>query len=291
MELDIIRWVQILDGPFWRAFFEFFTFLGSEYFLIFAVAFIYLVWDKRFGEQIAFVTMLSVTLNGVLKDWFQFHRPIGQPGIKSPAAGSVLSDYSTGGYPYSYSFPSGHSQLSATFFTYFALVLKKKWLSIAAGAAILLVGVSRLFLGVHYPKDVLFGYALGVLLSAGMYHVSKNVKNITWLYLICFFAIAPFAIFVVHSADTMKALGGFAGFILGNFLEKRYLGFSTDVGVRAKSFRILIAMLGAIAVSVFFELCLPHSLLFQLLQYFMVVLTTVFFCPMFSEWLRKRKEL
>ena len=290
MELDIIRWVQILDGPFWRAFFEFFTFLGSEYFLIFAVAFIYLVWDKRFGEQIAFVTMLSVTLNGVLKDWFQFHRPIGQPGIKSPAAGSVLSDYSTGGYPYSYSFPSGHSQLSATFFTYLALGLKKKWLNIAVIAVIFLVGLSRLFLGVHYPKDVLFGYALGILLAVGMYVISKKIKNSIFLYMIAFLVIAPFAIFIVHSADTMKALGGLAGFILGNYFEKRYVGFSTEVGIRPKVFRLLTAMIGAAAVMVVFEICLPHSLLFRFLQYFAVVLTTVFFCPMLSEWIWKRKE-
>lgn len=290
MELDIIRWIQTLDGEFWRIFFECFTFFGSEYFLIFSVALIYLAWDKEFGEQIAFITLFSVTLNGVLKDGFQFYRPIGQPGIKSPAAGTVLNDSIVGGYPYSYSFPSGHSQLSATFFTYLALEVKKKWLTVLGIVVIILVGLSRLFLGVHYPKDVLFGCFLGIVLAAGLYLISKKIKNITCFYLVSYLLIAPFAIFIVRSADTVKALGALTGFLLGNYLEKRFVGFSTEVGIRAKILRLLIAVFGAAAVTVFFEICLPHTLLFQFLQYFAVILITIFLCPMLSEKLGNHKK-
>jgi undecaprenyl-diphosphatase len=70
-----------------------------------------------------------------------------------------------------FSFPSGHSSLSATFYGTVAYLLirstKRDGLRvlIGSGAAllVLLIGVSRIYLGVHYPSDVLAGWAAGAL--------------------------------------------------------------------------------------------------------------------------------
>lgn len=72
----------------------------------------------------------------------------------------------TGGF----SFPSGHATLAATFYGTLAFLLirrvRAEWLKaligIIAALVVLAVGVSRVYLGVHYPTDVLAGWALGV---------------------------------------------------------------------------------------------------------------------------------
>jgi undecaprenyl-diphosphatase len=76
--------------------------------------------------------------------------------------------------PGSYSFPSGHALFAFCFFTAAAALLAPrleppalKWLvRIVALALVLAIGFSRIYLGVHYPSDVLAGYAVGLLWSS-----------------------------------------------------------------------------------------------------------------------------
>ena len=72
--------------------------------------------------------------------------------------------------PESYSFPSGHALFSVCFFGGLAVLLTHRISSralqlcvwVAAVAIILLIGSSRVYLGVHYPTDVIGGYAMGI---------------------------------------------------------------------------------------------------------------------------------
>jgi membrane-associated phospholipid phosphatase len=73
--------------------------------------------------------------------------------------------------PGSYAFPSGHALATAAFFTLAAHSLGRVWprgrlaAAVAAAALVLWVGVGRLYLGVHWPSDVLAGWALGFALA------------------------------------------------------------------------------------------------------------------------------
>jgi undecaprenyl-diphosphatase len=79
--------------------------------------------------------------------------------------------------PQSYSFPSGHALFAASFFSFAALwafdALKPGWMRVAVPAAAagcaLLIGISRIYLGVHYPSDVLGGFAVGLGWVAAVY--------------------------------------------------------------------------------------------------------------------------
>jgi membrane-associated phospholipid phosphatase len=76
--------------------------------------------------------------------------------------------------PSSYSFPSGHALFAFCFFTAGAALLAPRlkpvalqWLvRLTALAAVLAIGFSRIYLGVHYPSDVLAGYTVGLLWSS-----------------------------------------------------------------------------------------------------------------------------
>jgi membrane-associated phospholipid phosphatase len=107
------------------------------------------------GAVLLTTTMLGVTLlNWILKSWFQRPRPLPFFGLTMPA---------------SYSFPSGHSLASFCFYGALAALvtarLRSRFLSalVWAGAIVIIVavGFSRLYLGVHYPSDIVGGYATG----------------------------------------------------------------------------------------------------------------------------------
>lgn len=131
------------------------TYLGSTAFVLAlclcaSIAFYLIRWRR--AAVLMLITMAGAfVLNAVLKTTFQRARP-------EPFFGIVA--------PQSYSFPSGHSLLSFCLFGTLAAVIHRRTRSFAVrivtwvGAALLiaLVGLSRVYLGVHYPSDVLAGY-------------------------------------------------------------------------------------------------------------------------------------
>lgn len=117
----------------------------------------FLVKGWRRGALLAVVTLAGAgLLNGLLKFSFARVRP------------ASFFDYPLPGSP---SFPSGHALYAASIFGGLAVLLTARirnpllqvaiW--IVALSLILLVGLSRVYLGVHYPSDVLAGYAIGII--------------------------------------------------------------------------------------------------------------------------------
>jgi len=120
-----------------------------------AVAFLIKGWRR--GALLAVVTLAGAgLLNGLLKFSFARVRP------------ASYFNYPLPGSP---SFPSGHALYAASVFGGLAVLLTARirdpllqlliWL--VAISLTLLVGISRVYLGVHYPSDVLAGYAIGVI--------------------------------------------------------------------------------------------------------------------------------
>jgi undecaprenyl-diphosphatase len=147
-------------SPGLTRFFRFITTFGSEMFLVPFGAFV--VWRLAAAGRSHAAVLFAVAAVGaealdfILKLLFRRARP------------EVFFGYTL---PSSYSFPSGHSMLSACFFGVLAALLaarlmpvwQKAALWIAAAIGTLLIGCSRIYLGVHYPSDVIAGYAAAVI--------------------------------------------------------------------------------------------------------------------------------
>jgi membrane-associated phospholipid phosphatase len=133
------------------------TNLGNPNFVIplVAITFSILIWYKRYwAAQMLFLTCLgAVILNQGLKLVFVRSRPQLWPHL-------IVEQ--------SYSYPSGHALGSAVLYGFLAVLLVREYPRYRMGIysiAILLIaaiGLSRLFLGVHYPTDIIAGYAVGI---------------------------------------------------------------------------------------------------------------------------------
>ncbi len=162
-----------LASPGLTWFFRIVTQFGSEMFLVPFGGFV--VWRlaaagrRRAAILFAVAAAGGEALDFVLKLLFRRTRPEVFFGLTAPG---------------SYSFPSGHSMLSACLFGVLAAILTVRMKSRARRAAIwaaaavatLLIGLSRIYLGVHYPSDVLAGYAAAVIWVA-----SVRAGYIVWM--------------------------------------------------------------------------------------------------------------
>ena len=170
-ESGIILWIQEnIRGPVGDVFWQFITHLGDEGYLWIVLGIILLFFKKT--RPIGFTVLISLLfdfliINVALKGLGARPRPFVVNELSEPLVGGVS--------PYR-SFPSGHSGGSfAAMFALYRWVPKK--IGIPALFLASLVALSRLYVGVHYPTDILGGFIIGFICSALAYCIVKMVMN------------------------------------------------------------------------------------------------------------------
>ena len=259
MELDILRAIQSIGNPSLDVLFQLITILGEQTIIVVIMVSIYWSYDKVLGEYIVYSSLTGVLVNNSIKDIFKMQRPIGEDGIRS-----LRVETATG-----YSFPSGHTQQATTFYGSLFMYTKKKWLYILSIIVITLVGFSRMYLGVHYPKDVLFGVIFGVLTIIITNYLFKRINNKLLLYTITFIIFLP-ALTFARSSDFIKGLGTFLGFIIGVFIERRYVNFSVEGTRFNKIVRVLLGILILMILITILKIVFPKILFFDFIRYMII---------------------
>jgi PAP2 superfamily len=214
LQAAILIWIQQFKHAWLDIWMIIVSFLGNTDFYLFAIAILYWMFNRRLGIRIATLVITSIALNEALKVWFQIQRPIGTPGIRS-----LYTESAPG-----YSFPSGHSQAAATFWGYLMTQYKRTWFFIVAGLTIITIGFSRLYLGVHWPLDVIIGLLLGggvvwFGLKSEMFMLEKRLTSFAKL----FFAIVLsfFVILVYPKQEGLQLAGYLCGLLIGYMIEER----------------------------------------------------------------------
>lgn len=162
---------QTLMGPSWLgSMLRDITALGSNWVLVYftAISTLALVLVKRFWHAMTLAVMVLGGLVLSLGSKFLFARP--RPDLVESLT-----------HVYTSSFPSGHATMSMVSFLGSALVfshlteqLSLKRLLMTMGLfSVLVIGLSRIALGVHWPTDVLGGWILGALWVGTVYHASR----------------------------------------------------------------------------------------------------------------------
>lgn len=240
----VILWLQSFHTPFLDFLFKAITQLGGETFYTVAIPIIYWCLNKQYGFSLGTVFLFSNWLNIGLKDLFRIPRP----------SYHVVRVIDT---PGGYSFPSGHAQGTGTFFTYLATKVKRRWFTIVAVGAIVLVSLSRLYLGVHYPTDVLAGAVLGSAIALAVYALGGEKLRIpAWLFVV----VPVILVLIDRTADSAKAAGFLGGFGIGNALDNRLLGFSVRGELWKQVVKVVLGLAILLGLRVGIKLILPVSI-------------------------------
>lgn len=139
------------------------SFLGSAYtIIILTILLIIVIKNKKNKLLLLFNVIITTLLNQTLKHTFQRIRPINK----------IVEE--TG-----YSFPSGHSMIALSFYGFLIYMIYKsnikykKTLITILSILILLIGISRIYLNVHYPTDVIGGFSLSLAYLLLFIEISK----------------------------------------------------------------------------------------------------------------------
>ncbi len=258
--IDIVKAIQSIGNSFFDVFFNMASMFGEEVFIILVLLIVYFGINKRFGEYMGLSLMTTLLVNTSLKNIFKADRPFqADSGIvnKRPAT--------AGGF----SFPSGHSQSASTTFWSLYAYGKKKWLLVLSVILPILVMVSRMYLGVHFPKDVIVGGVLGVVVSFGTYWIYSNCKRKFLVFGLIGLAFTPF-LFLAKTHDFFTSFGLFYGVLFGIIVENKYVNLEMTKCVWRKIGRIFVALALVLVAKEGLKLLLPSGMWSDLIRYFFV---------------------
>ncbi len=294
--MELLYWFETIRTPALDAAMSLVTRLGEETFFMVAALFVFWCVDKRRGYY-----LLAVGFTGTLiNQWLKIVCRVPRPWVRDPHFTIVESarDGAAG-----YSFPSGHTQSAVGVFGGVARFTRRWWLRCVCLVLLVLVSVSRMYLGVHTPADVGVSFAVTAVLVLLLYPL---IESTLWfpgrMYVILGVLLGASAAFVafvelfpfpadVDAANLAGAVknawsmaGAVGGMLLACLFDNRLLQFPN----RAPWWGQLVKLLGGLVLVVLVKSLLKAPLLAlcgghqaaHALRYFLMVLTAGALWPM-----------
>lgn len=241
--LKIIHAIQSVEcKPLtWLAIFFHYGFNVPIYLLLMT----YLLWCK--STKAAIFASCSLIFSNFANDSIKSTLKVARPYVRDPSVFRSMTEPT-------YSTPSGHSASSASFFPVMAAVYpnwKRVWRILVAILLPVLVALSRCYIGVHYPTDVLGGLMLGYIVSAGVIMFGEKISSIviklrpSLLMLICTLICVGFN---AISMENVAMSGLFMGICGGQLLLNKAGGFDATAGTKKQ--KILRYLLGLVIVGI-----------------------------------------
>jgi membrane-associated phospholipid phosphatase len=262
------------------------AFFGGVEGYILLVMLLYVAWNKRLAIRLAVVVLVALSLNDLFKMLLRNPRPFVAQGtwqkkwaVPEPGARELATQFST---------PSGHATAASSFYAYLYGLVRNRVVRVIAVAAILLIGVSRPYLGVHYCEDILLGWALGLTVALVSLRYAEAIAT-AWNRLcyglrIAIVVPASLALWllIVHLNGGSAAgqphaylcYGGFlTGIVLARPLELKKVNFdprSSTILLKIMRFSLSVGLLllTLFVLGKTFGICADHaSMLWNLLEY------------------------
>lgn len=233
--LQIILWLQSLGG--WLTpIMKLFTFLGNEQFYLLVAPAILWCIDASLGLRLGLFLMINGMVNTAVKVAFHGPRPYWYTSNVK-----VLGNAEN-----SFGVPSGHSQNGVVVWGTLADRIKHRAAWIIAIAVMFLIGISRIYLAVHFPHDVLLGWLIGAVMLWVLLRCERPVLNWIKQYdvgiqLLILFLFSLFLILIVVIAQF--SLSGWSLPI--DSVNNAHLAFPDEPVINPLSYHYFLSSTGA----------------------------------------------
>jgi membrane-associated phospholipid phosphatase len=275
-----------------------FQFLGSEMGFLIILPIVYWSVNKPAGKRLFILALAGTIITGFLKSWW--HRP--RPFHVAP---DQIEHIATTPEP---GVPSGHSIFGTEMGLWIINYFRNRRISIYMILFILLMGISRMVHGMHYPQDVVLGWFFGALFFWIYYKMEPLIvhwfkqepfrKGIIFS-LVLWTIVFTLAVVIWDKYEIRKSilspLGALVGGLLGIFFEERFI--TVSIPVRLKN-RLLRAVTGIILLlMVYFLLDLGYyalfegnhsvfSMVFYTIRYMLVGFMVTYMAPVIFKYLK-----
>ena len=233
--LQITLWFQSL-GAWLTPIMKLFTFLGNEQFYLLVAPAILWCLDPILGLRMGLFLMINGMLNTALKVAFHGPRPYWYTHDVT-VLGSAENSFGA---------PSGHAQNGVVVWGTLADRVKHRTAWIIAIIVMFMIGISRIFLAVHFPHDVLLGWLFGAIMLWVLLRLEKPVLR--WLkqfqigiQLIVIFLFSLFLILIVIIAQL--SLSGWS--LPLDWVNNAHFAFPNEAPINPLSYHNFLSSTGA----------------------------------------------
>jgi membrane-associated phospholipid phosphatase len=301
-----IQFIQTLQSmsPTLDSFMKAVSFLGTIDFYLILIPFLYWVISAQLGFRVLLVLLTTDFLGVAFKQLLHQPRPYWVGDVQALAEET------------SYGIPSTHASDTIAVWGYLVYKINKAWLWVLTFLVVLVVGISRMYLGVHFPTDVIGGWLLGLVgiflvvigdkwlspylkkQSTGMligigFLVSVGMILVGWLIGLLIASSPDPAEWAEYAAEArgishyFTLAGATFGAVAGYPLMRQYAPFQTSGGWAQRIGRYLLGMVGVLLIyfgldMLFGMLAADESALglgLRYLRYSLVTLWAIFGAP------------
>ncbi len=264
-ELDFIHCIQQYRTPLFDNLFQFFNFIESNDFFVLLLPLVSIIWltkGWKSGLRLFYILFINNTMNYLIKEIFHSPRPFNLD------SGVGIVD------AYGFGFPSAAAQTSMLLSLLLITYMKNQWKWVLGMTYLGLMSLSRMYLGVHFPSDILGGWLAGFALWALYIYarppIEQHLKKLNSIFLLLLSQAIP--LFLLMRQDSIPSLhmyGLAMGLGIGLFITNYYrLFLPPPKNVKNSVFRAIIGVAGTFfCYSLILLIPLPDSNICILAQF------------------------
>ncbi len=215
LELEFINYIQLFRNPLFDYFFKFLDFFDRQEFFFILIPIIWLGKGWKTGLRLFYILFFSSFINQVLKEFFLSPRPF--------HIDVNVGIIQVGGL----GFPSGAAQTVILLSGLLLISWKTPWKWVLASTYTLFVSFSRVYLGIHFPSDILGGWLIGFCLLAIFVYVlppiERQLERLNSLSLFLLSQAIPMLVLTCQHSILILSISSIAmGMGLGLFIIHSY---------------------------------------------------------------------
>jgi membrane-associated phospholipid phosphatase len=243
--LEFIRAVQTVSNPALTFVMRIITAMGSWVVFLLFLSFLYWCVDEKKGLHLFLMFIISLWINMSLKFFLDQPRPFFEG--YDPSVGIIYERM--GGLP------SGHAQNTLVIFFILASWIKKNWAYVCIAVLCILIGFSRIYLGVHFPTDVIVGWIIGGIVLCGYFLLNARIETLIKnggfrAGVITSAALSFIMILYLPSIELLMPGGAVLGLGAGYCFNKKYIGFSSNAPFGETGIKKYLVLFGRLLLGI-----------------------------------------